>query len=115
MRDAFAAAVAADGTGLPWSTYLGGAAEDRATGVAVDGSGAAYVAGFTYSPDFRMTSGAYRTGYAAGEGFVAKLAAVSGVVFGMNAGGPAIFTDRLWSTDTYFSGGGSYAQNVAVS
>ena len=74
-RDAFAAAVADTGATLLWSTYLGGAAEDQATAVAVDTTGAAYVAGFTFSSDFHTTSGAYRTGsIGGGDAFVAKLA-----------------------------------------
>jgi hypothetical protein len=74
-RDAFAAAVAENGAALSWSTYLGGAGEDRATAIAVDAAGSAYVAGFTFSPDFRTTAGAYRTSYASGEAFLLKLGA----------------------------------------
>jgi hypothetical protein len=66
-RDAFVTALSADGKAQSWSTYLGGAAEDRATAVAVDGAGAAYVAGYTFSPDFRMTSGCNRTANTAGR------------------------------------------------
>jgi hypothetical protein len=40
-------------TGAPsYVTYLGGANDDGAFGIAVDGSGNAYVAGFTFSSDF---------------------------------------------------------------
>jgi len=37
---------------LVYSTYLGGGGSDRGYGVAVDGSGNAYVTGTTYSTDF---------------------------------------------------------------
>ena len=37
---------------LLYSTYLGGSGEDRGYGIAVDGSGQAYVTGFTLSGDF---------------------------------------------------------------
>ena len=39
-------------TTLDYSTYLGGSSYDRGHGVAVDGSGCAYVTGTTYSPGF---------------------------------------------------------------
>jgi hypothetical protein len=37
---------------LSYSTYLGGKANDRGSAIAVDGSGIAYVTGFTYSSNF---------------------------------------------------------------
>ncbi len=44
-------------SGTPsYLTYLGGANDDGAFGVAVDGSGNAYVAGFTFSTDFPTAS-----------------------------------------------------------
>ena len=45
--DAFVAKVNAAGTGLAYCGYIGGRDEDRGYGVAVDGSGCAYVTGFT--------------------------------------------------------------------
>jgi hypothetical protein len=44
--DAFVAKLAADGTGLVYGTYLGSSGSDGAEGIAVDGSGYAYVTGF---------------------------------------------------------------------
>jgi hypothetical protein len=72
-QEAFAAAVGSAGSSLVWSTYLGGAADDQATGVAVDALGDVYVVGSTFSSDFPVTSGAYRTVYSGGDGFVVKL------------------------------------------
>jgi hypothetical protein len=73
---------------LVYSTYLGGAApfsggnndilgdpEDGITGIAADSAGNAYVAGFTYSEAFPVTSGVYQasdTGLVP-SAFVAKL------------------------------------------
>jgi hypothetical protein len=61
VADAFVAKVAAGGTALLYSTYLGGSAEDGGIGIAADSSGDAYVAGWTYSSDFPTTIGAYDT------------------------------------------------------
>ncbi|HUX09060.1 MAG TPA: SBBP repeat-containing protein, partial [Terriglobia bacterium] len=50
--DAFISKLNPQGTGLVYSTYLGGSGDDRGVRVAVDASGQAYVAGFTDSLDF---------------------------------------------------------------
>lgn len=44
---------------LDYSTYLGGSSDDTGFGIAVDGSGDAYVAGQTFSTDFPNTSNAF--------------------------------------------------------
>ncbi|HWY47383.1 MAG TPA: SBBP repeat-containing protein [Bryobacteraceae bacterium] len=41
---------------IDYVTYLGGTYTDAAAGIAVDSTGAAYVAGTTSSPDFPLTS-----------------------------------------------------------
>jgi hypothetical protein len=61
---------------LLYSTYLGGsAAEEAANAVAVDASGNAYVAGYTLSNDFPVTTGAFETVHSgfSWAGFVSKL------------------------------------------
>ncbi|MGH9940491.1 MAG: SBBP repeat-containing protein, partial [Blastocatellia bacterium] len=50
--DAFVAKLNPAGSALSYSTYLGGAGGDLGSGIAVDGSGAAYVTGYTTSSDF---------------------------------------------------------------
>ncbi|MGH3184568.1 MAG: SBBP repeat-containing protein, partial [Streptosporangiaceae bacterium] len=55
--DAFIAKIKPDGTALIYSTYLGGNGDDEANGIAVDSTGAAYVAGFTSSTNFPVTAG----------------------------------------------------------
>jgi len=52
------------GTGLVYSTYLGGSSSDQGNGIAVDGSGNAYVTGLTFSSDFPTTVGAYQIAFA---------------------------------------------------
>ena len=48
--DAFVAKVKADGTGLVYAGYIGGAGNDVATAIAVNSAGNAYVAGFHAAP-----------------------------------------------------------------
>jgi hypothetical protein len=50
--DAFVAKLAPRGQRLVYSTYLGGAGDDRGWGIASDGAGNAFVAGYTESADF---------------------------------------------------------------
>ncbi|MCL5671222.1 MAG: SBBP repeat-containing protein, partial [Acidobacteria bacterium] len=54
--DAFIAKLNPQGSGLLYSTYLGGTGDDRGMRTAVDAAGEAYVAGFTDSPDFPTAS-----------------------------------------------------------
>lgn len=59
---------------LVYSTYLGGTSTDGAKGIAVDGSGNAYVTGFTYSSSFPTVAGSYDTTFTAcSEAFIAKI------------------------------------------
>ena len=54
--DGFLAKVNGSGSALVYSTYLGGNGADVAAAVATDGSGKAYVAGNTDSPNFRAVN-----------------------------------------------------------
>jgi hypothetical protein len=77
--DAFVSKLSPDGKTLIYSTYLGGADDDTALGIAVDGDGRTYVAGETYSPNFPTTAGAFQTiqpsSTGASDGFVTRLSA----------------------------------------
>jgi len=55
--DAVVAKVDPTGSGLLWSSYLGGSDQDAASGVAIDGSGNVYVTGYTASTDFPTPGG----------------------------------------------------------
>lgn len=59
--DAFVSKFNPTGSALVYSTYLGGSGGDEAIGIAVDGSGDAYVTGTTSSIDFPTTPGAFQT------------------------------------------------------
>ncbi len=50
--DVFVTKLSATGNNLLYSTYLGGSRSDNGAGIALDGSGNAYVTGATTSPDF---------------------------------------------------------------
>ena len=64
--DAFVTRLNANGSGLVYSTYLGGSEADFGFGIAVDGAGSAYVTGQTGSTNFPTTSGAAQTTSAGG-------------------------------------------------
>ena len=52
MRDGFVTAIDPSGTGLVYSTYLGGQRDDECHALDLDFLGVAFVTGFTESPDF---------------------------------------------------------------
>jgi hypothetical protein len=75
-RDVFVTKLNATGTVLVYSTYIGGSAGDYGYAIAVDGSGNAYVTGWTWSTDYPVTPGAFQTTYEGRETadvFVTKL------------------------------------------
>ena len=90
--DAFVAKLNAPGTQLLYSTYLGGAGEDRALRIAADAAGNAYVTGDTDSRNFPTTPGAARATSAGGvDAFVAKInARGSALVYSTLLGGAGI-------------------------
>jgi hypothetical protein len=83
---AYVAKFNSTGTALLYCTYLSGSQQDQANGIAVDGSGNAYVAGFTYSTDFPTTKGAFQT--------TNKSAGSTGFITAINSTGTAL----LYST-----------------
>ena len=70
--DAFFSELSPDGSTLFYSTYLGGNNNDYGYGIAVDGSGKAYVTGQA-GPNFPTTAGAYETTATDNETFLAKI------------------------------------------
>jgi hypothetical protein len=82
--DAFVTKLTPDGSGLAYSSYLGGSNTDYGHGITLDDAGEAFVTGGTTSPDFPTTPGAFETDR--GQGFVVKV----------NAGGTALlYSTRL--------------------
>ncbi|MCU0612097.1 MAG: hypothetical protein MUE60_09955, partial [Candidatus Eisenbacteria bacterium] len=96
VGDAYAALLSADGASLLYCTFLGGAAEEWAWGIETR-NGLAYIAGFTSSPTFPTTAGAYDRTYNGvgaqfvGDAFLAVInpagAGSSDLVYGSFIGG----------------------------
>lgn len=85
-QDAFAAKFSSAGS-LLYSTYIGGAGDDKANGIAVDSSGAAYIAGETSSPDFPVKSAFQSTNGGGQDAFVVKLTTAGALVYSTYLGG----------------------------
>jgi|GEM_PF-1531650 len=74
VSDGFLVGFNSSGTNIVYSTYLGGSAEDRGNGVAVDPNGFVYVVGQTSSATFPTRAG-FQTAYGGGayDAFVMKI------------------------------------------
>jgi uncharacterized repeat protein (TIGR01451 family) len=71
--DAYLMKLNSTATGLLYSTFLGGAGTDRGSGVAIDGNGNAYIAGYTSSQDF-PTESAFQNSFGGSfDAFIAKV------------------------------------------
>src|SRR5207302_1835601 len=71
--DAFLAKINASGSALVYSTYIGGNGGEFAQGIAVDGSGNAYVVGSTTSTDFPTASPLQANNGGGTDAFVTKI------------------------------------------
>ncbi|MGO9084684.1 MAG: SBBP repeat-containing protein [Candidatus Sulfotelmatobacter sp.] len=104
FNNVFVTELNSTGSGLVYSTYLGGSgtgaccAGDKASAVAVDGSGNVYVAGTTQSTDFPVTPGAFQT---TNHGTASKYDVPNAFVTKLNPTGTAL----VYSTYLGGSGG----------
>lgn len=73
LGDAFITKLNAAGSSLLYSTYLGGSATDEANAIALDTTGAAYVAGDTFSNDFNTRNALQANTRGQQDAFIAKL------------------------------------------
>lgn len=99
-QDAFVSKLAAAGSAVVYSTYLGGNGSitpEQANAIAVDASGNAYVTGVTNSSNFPVTTGAYQTAFnGVSDAFLAKI----------NAAGSALtYSTYLGGSDTDWASG----------
>ena len=87
--DVFVTKLNAAGSSLVYSTFIGGSGYDRSNAITVDSSGNAHVTGWTDSPAYPTTPGAYETTKSvAFDAFVTKLNAVgSSIVYSTFIGG----------------------------
>jgi hypothetical protein len=113
---AFITKLNSTGTELVYSTYLGGNNVDLGSGIAVDGSGNAYVAGLAESSNFPTTSGAFQTALGSSEGgnaFITKLNSTgTGLVYSTYLGGSGGDTGYGIAVD---GSGNIYVTGVATS
>jgi uncharacterized protein (TIGR03437 family) len=86
---AFVTRIAADAKSLISSTLLGGSCATYGKGVALDASGNAWVAGWTLSPDFPVTSDALQPKFGGGiyDGFIARFNPSGGLDYATYLGG----------------------------
>jgi len=85
--DAFVTKLSSTGNSLIYSTYLGGGSGDYGYGIAVDGSGYAFVTGMTEESDF-PTLNPYQTYQGGGDVFVTKLSSSgSSLIYSTYLGG----------------------------
>jgi hypothetical protein len=105
-NDVFVAKLNSTGNGLVYCTYLGGTGDDRAFGIAVDSTGAAYVTGWTQSANFPVRN-ALQASLAGGQNaFVAKLTpAGNGLAYSTFLGGKSSDSGNGIAVD---SGGNVY-------
>jgi hypothetical protein len=81
--DAFVTKLNPTGSGLVYSTFLGGTSPDDSLGIAVDGAGNAYVTGETVSGNFPTTAGAFdQTANGEADVFVTKFNTTGSAVGG---------------------------------
>jgi hypothetical protein len=96
ISDAFVWKFNPTGTTLLFSTFLGGAGDDWAYGVAVDSSDNIYLTGYTESSNFPTTPGSYDTSYNGGRDiFITKLTPTgSSMIYSTFLGGTGVDENR---------------------
>jgi hypothetical protein len=110
------------GTGLVYSTFLGGyyfnvnIGDDRGYGIAVDNSGQVFVTGITYSTNFPVTTGVIQSNYIdGGDVFVTKLnASGTALIYSTYLGGSnmdAAFGIKIDSNGNAYIAGKTLSNN----
>lgn len=89
IHEVFVSKMNPAGSGLLYSTYVGGSSEDEAASIAVDTSGNAYITGYTNSTDFPIKAPYQSTGGSVWnqDAFVTKLNASGAILYSTYLGG----------------------------
>src|SRR5262249_15671 len=89
LQDAYVLKLNSSGTGIVFSTFLGGSADDRGFGIALDAANNIYVTGTTSSTTNFPTANPFQRSYAGGfaDGFIAKIGAAGGLIYSTYIGG----------------------------
>ena len=95
-HDAFLTKLNSTGTGLVYSTYLGGSGDSGATGIALDTSNNVWLKGNTKSAVFPVTTGAYQT--TSGGGFDAFVSEIDAT------GSQLLYSTYLGGSGTEYGG-----------
>ena len=95
--DAFVAKFSSSGS-MQWSTYLGGSSTDVGNGVATNGSGNAFVTGYTWSFNFPTSNAAYASNPGDPSAFATKFTICS----------PTTVEDSVTACESYTSPSGQY-------
>jgi Beta-propeller repeat/Abnormal spindle-like microcephaly-assoc'd, ASPM-SPD-2-Hydin/HYDIN/CFA65/VesB-like, Ig-like domain len=110
--NAFVAKLKNDGTGLVFSTYLGGSGADGANGVWVDSSGNAFVVGSTTSSDFLTMSPLQGAIAGPSNAFLAKFGASGALAYSTYLGGNGVDQGNAITAD---GSGNAYVTGTTTS
>ena len=118
FHEAFVTKLNPTGSGIIYSTYLGGSGNEIGNRIAVDSSGNAYVVGTTDSTNFPVTPGCFQgTAQGASDAFVTKFNSTGSMVYSTYLGGNGTDSGRGITADsagnTYITGA-SYSTNFPV-
>jgi uncharacterized protein (TIGR03437 family) len=114
QQDVFVSKVNQNGSGLVYSTYLGGLRSDVGNGIAVDASGNAYLTGSTSSNDFN-TQSPFQPTYGGGDldAFVTKInSAGSALIYSSYLGGSQVEVGNAVAVDPF---GSCYVAGITAS
>lgn len=105
-QDGYVVKLAASGSSLVWSTYLGGSNTDIPYGVAVDASENCFVGGMTYSTNFPVANARQAAFGGTYDGFVTKInPSGSGFAYSTYHGGSGVDSVQALTVD---AGGACY-------
>ncbi|MEO8049845.1 MAG: SBBP repeat-containing protein [Acidobacteriota bacterium] len=113
--DSFVTKLNSNGTYV-FSTFLGGAANEHAGGIALDSSGNVYVAGGTYSINFPLAGAIQTTNHGSQDAFVAKLnASGASLLYSTYLGGSGGVTPEEANGIAVDTSGNAYVAGVTNS